>query len=280
MLGPPEYGPKAGHGATFGKPLRPSAGRLAVPGSTVWPGRRRPSALISESRMGMVAADACCRRRSMCGRHLCRIELEPLGNGVVDALIGLVRDEPVDVTRRDTCGAAGGQDALGQLGDRVFEHLFAIHADEVVFGRQHVRAQVRTAAESCLDQETGAYRPSVKSSIDCEAGVAFGAFEDHGTGAVAEDDGPTAMPIGALQRSRRRRPRSLAAHDVPVFPGHQAGVSLGPDHQGRAWLRRYSSKPAATCRLNKKAAHCALQIQRRARDTEGSGEECSDPGNT
>ena len=55
------------------------------------------------------------------------VDAQPVGHALEDALVGLVRDEPVDVGDRDAGVGRGGGDRLGDIDHGVAEHLVALH---------------------------------------------------------------------------------------------------------------------------------------------------------
>src|SRR5688572_54932 len=72
-----------------------------------------------------------CRSIAITGnvrRHLLGRDTEALAHRTIDAVIGLVRNEPVHLIERDTSPITRCPHGLRQLAHRVTEHLAAIHA--------------------------------------------------------------------------------------------------------------------------------------------------------
>ena len=136
--------------------------------------------------------------------HLLRCDAELVGGVIDDALVGLVRHEPVDVGSRGPGRTKGILDHVGDHRHGVLEHRAAFHAQEANrFGR----------GRPAIDIELG-FVPAVRTKVRGEhttvvatAGLLL-RLHHHRTGAVAEQHTGGA-----------------------VFPIEDARERLGPDHQ-------------------------------------------------
>ena len=115
--------------ATSGPALRPrSVRRRSPPATRSRRGLMRPSPTASSSASGIEAAEVLACRSTV--TTICsggRPSLRPIA--VDDALVGLVRHQPVDVARRSARWRPSASSTdLGQLTHRLAEHLAAFHA--------------------------------------------------------------------------------------------------------------------------------------------------------
>ena len=153
------------------------------PKSTLSPGWIRPSCVAGVFDV----------RDDPVHRHLHR-----LGDGLDDAHVGLVGDEPVDVGGaeprvRDRLGGDAGHVADGVLEDRVAVHLQEAPARGERLGR---RGEGGAAGLDAEQGGEGAVGPG-GGGEDAVLGAALGALDDDRAGAVAEEDAGGAVgPVG------------------------------------------------------------------------------------
>ncbi len=150
------------------------------------------------------------------------VETEPFGDPVEDALIGLVRNEPVDIADRQVRLGDRALDGLGDLVHRVAEDLVALHAD--------LADAVIAVEQPAFDVEQvdlGAVAAQVEAQY---AGIgrrplARRGLQHHGAGAVAEEDAGAA--IGIVEELAHR----LGADDQATSGGAARDEAVG-DRQG------------------------------------------------
>ena len=118
------------------------------------------------------------------GIHLGRIEAQFAGGGVEDSRIGLVRHDPIDLARIEASFDQHlGQD-VGEIDDRVTEHLAALHAQFADgAGRGRTAIDIKHVAVAAVGVELGGK----------DAALAVLGFQHQCPGAVAEQDASAAV---------------------------------------------------------------------------------------
>ena len=204
--------------------------------STRSPRLMRPSVTATQSASGIEAADVLPWRST---RHhdLLRRDAELVRRGVDDALVGLVRHEPVDVVG-SVAGVANTSSTTSVIiADRVPEDLAAFHA-QMPDGLRRGRA-----------------------AIDVELGlVAAVGAQVRGEDAAVRRARPAAPALPARRRRRRRR---TARRCVRSFQSRMREKVSAPITSARLCVP-VRSRPSAVASAIDKARADRLQVERRA----------------
>ena len=149
------------------------------------------------------------------GRNFLVRHVERLAHGLVDALVGLVRDEQVDVLELHARAAAASQDGLGKLRHGVLEHVAPLHPrnEQIAVdrlkpfrrnARTHSRKQIKQIAESI--RRFGFTNPIL---IDDDDGMIAG----HGRVEAAKTLGMPKVPTICVKHLTPERKRAFVLAD-------------------------------------------------------------------
>ena len=146
--------------------------------------------------------------------HPVHRDLHPLGGGLDDADIGLMRHDPVDVIGTQPRLVQGGMRRLGQLFDSMAKYFAALHPQ---FPR----------------------RPGGYATIDIQQVAKLPVAVQ-----ISRQNATVAGQTGLLDPLQYKRPGAVTEQHAgaAVGPVHQLGKRLGPDHQHLFGLTRHDQR--------------------------------------
>src|SRR5688500_6302713 len=162
------------------------------------------------------------------GNHLVLRNSELFGAGVDDALVGLVRHEPVDVVRPGSGRLESRVDDVGDHADGMLEHLAPLHP--------HMPDSARRGW------------PAVDEELFLVLSVGP---------QVGGEEAAVLRPAGALTRLHDNGAGPVAGQDAgrTVVPVQDTGEGLRPDHQSALPLSRSDQRVGGRERIDEAGAH-------------------------
>ena len=151
-------------------------------------------------------------------------------------------EQQVQGLHRQAGHLADFPDRLGHQGHGGAEDLLAGHDGEGVAGVDLLMRHEGTALEAGAQHGQHAGSGAVRVEADgAEARLAIAAFDDHGTGPVAEEDRP--VPGGGVLGP-------LGGRDLPCRSANEGVPAQVPGHEGRVHLRPHQQHPPVAATLD------------------------------